>query len=276
MPESKPPSFPSLVQRFFTEYLTAQRAVSLRTVACYRDGLTLFLSFAQRHLGKPATALALVDLTPELILAFLDDLETKRHNCVRSRNLRLTALRAFLNYAGRRDVSSLHVVEKALSVPMKRFDRPMLGYLTRKEMVAVLGRPDASWTSRRDHLLFTMLYNTGARVSEIIGVRVADVVLDRVSIVHLMGKGRKERSVPLWPSTAREIQSLAARESRFARSGAITPESRRARDDALQCRKAPLARRAPRHRSVSRAQEEAGFTAHHPPHHGDAPTPGPA
>jgi site-specific recombinase XerD len=62
MPESKPPSFPSLVQRFFTEYLTAQRAVSLRTVACYRDGLTLFLSFAQRHLGKPATALALVEL----------------------------------------------------------------------------------------------------------------------------------------------------------------------------------------------------------------------
>lgn len=207
MPESKPPSFPSLVQRFFTEYLTTQRAVSLRTVACYRDGLTLFLSFAQRHLGKPATALALVDLTPELILAFLDYLEAKRHNSVRSRNLRLTALRAFLKYAGRRDVSSLHVVEKALSVPMKRFDRPMLGYLTRKEMVAVLGRPDARWTSRRDHLLFTMLYNTGARVSEIIGVRVADVVLDRVSIVHLMGKGRKARSVPLWPSTAREIRA---------------------------------------------------------------------
>lgn len=206
MPESKPPSFPSLVQRFFTEYLNAQRAMSPRTVVCYRDGLTLFLSFAQRHLDKPATALALVDLTPELILAFLDHLEVKRHNSVRSRNLRLTALRAFLKYAGRRDVSSLYAVEKALSVPMKRFDRPMLGYLTRKEMAAVLGRPDASWTSRRDHLLFTMLYNTGARVSEIIGVRVADVILDRVSFVHLMGKGRKERPVPLWPSTAREIR----------------------------------------------------------------------
>jgi site-specific recombinase XerD len=126
---------------------------------------------------------------------------------VRSRNLRLTALRAFLKFAGRRDVASLHVVERALAVPMKRFERPMLGFLTREEMLAVLGQPGDTWTSRRDHLLLAMLYNTGARVSEIIGVRVTDVILDGGASVHLHGKGRKQRSIPLWHTTVVEVRA---------------------------------------------------------------------
>lgn len=203
----KPPSFAALVQQFFTEYLVAQRAVSPRTVACYRDALMLFLDFASGKLGKAPTAMRLADIRPELILAFLDHLECGRKNAVRSRNLRLTALRAFLKFAGRRDVTSLHDVERALAVPMKRFERPMLGFLSRDEMEAVLGQPGASWSSQRDHLLLTMLYNTGARVSEIIGVRVVDVVLDGGACVHLHGKGRKLRSIPLWDATVVEIRA---------------------------------------------------------------------
>ena len=133
----KSPSFPALVQLFFTEYLVAQRAMSPRTIACYRDGLMLFLGFASRRLGRPPTALRLADIDPDLILAFLNHLEQQRHNSVRSRNLRLTALRAFLKFAARRDVLSLQIVERALSVPMKRFERPMLDFLTREEMLAV-------------------------------------------------------------------------------------------------------------------------------------------
>jgi len=203
----KPPSFAALVQQFFTEYLVAQRAVSPRTVACYRDALMLFLDFASGKLRKAPTAMGLADIQPELILAFLDHLEHGRKNAVRSRNLRLTALRAFLKFAGRRDVTSLHDVERALAVPMKRFERPMLGFLSRDEMVAVLGQPGASWSSQRDHLLLAMLYNTGARVSEIIGVRVVDVVLDGGACVHLHGKGRKLRSIPLWDATVVEIRA---------------------------------------------------------------------
>lgn len=202
----KSPSFSALLQSFFTEYLVTQRAVSPRTVACYRDGLMLFLGFAERLLGKPPTAMRLVDIEPALILAFLDHLEKQRHNSIRSRNLRLTALRAFLKFAGRRDVLSLHAVERALSVPMKRFERPMLDFLTREEMFAVLGQPGSRWTSQRDHLLLAMLYNTGARVSEIIGVRVADVVLDGAACVHLHGKGRKQRAVPLLKTTVGEVR----------------------------------------------------------------------
>ena len=203
----KPPSFASLIQQFFTEYLVVQRAVSPRTVACYRDALMLFLDFTSQQLKKAPTSLKLNDIQPNIILAFLDHLERDRHNAVRSRNLRLTALRAFLKFAGRRDVASLHVVERALAVPMKRFERPMLGFLAREEVLAVLGQPGDTWTSRRDHLLLAMLYNTGARVSEIIGVRVVDVILDGGACVHLHGKGRKQRSIPLWHTTVVEIRS---------------------------------------------------------------------
>lgn len=202
-----PPSFPALVQQFFTEYLVSQRAVSPRTVACYRDALSLFLGFASHKLGKAPTAMQLADIRPELILAFLDHLEQSRKNTVRSRNLRLTALRAFLKFAARRDVTALHDIERALAVPMKRFERPMLGFLTRQEMLAVLGQPGQTWSSQRDHLLLAMLYNTGARVSEMIGVRVVDVVLDGGACVHLHGKGRKLRSIPLWKSTVLEIRA---------------------------------------------------------------------
>jgi site-specific recombinase XerD len=199
------PSFPALVQQFFTDYLLAQRAMSPNTVASYRDAMLLFLDFAHKRLGKTPTQLRLADIEPDLILAFLDDLERQRNNSVRSRNLRLTALRAFLKFAGRRDVASLLAIERALGVPMKRFERPMLGFLSREEMLAVIGQPGS--TSQRDHLLLTMLYNTGARVSEIIAVRVADVVLDASACVHLHGKGRKQRAVPLWKSTAQEVRA---------------------------------------------------------------------
>lgn len=228
----KPPSFASMVQQFFTEYLVAQRAASPRTVACYRDALMLFLDFASRKLYKAPTSLRLVDIQPDLILAFLDHLEHRRNNAVRSRNLRLTALRAFLKFAGRRDVTSLHVVERALAVPMKRFERRMLGFLTREEMLAVLGQPGSSWSSQRDHLLLAMLYNTGARVSEIIGVRVIDVVLEGAACVHLQGKGRKQRSVPLWKSTILEIRAWLRLNPTLRGEAAMLPN----RDGHAMCR----------------------------------------
>jgi len=165
------------------------------------------LNFASGELKATPTELRLIDMEPELILAFLNHLEKERHNTVRSRNLRLTALRTFVKFAARRDITSLHVMEKVLAIPTKRFERPILGFLTREEMKAVLSIPTSNWTSKRDHLLFVMLYNTGARVSEMINAKVIDVVLGDGACVHLHGKGRKSRSVPLWKSTAAEIRN---------------------------------------------------------------------
>ena len=146
-----PPSFPALVQAFFVEHLTQQRALSPQTVAAYRDAFMLFLGFAEARLGRSPALIKLADITPDMITSFLDHLERERHNSVRSRNARLAALRSFLKFAAHHDVSSLQVIEHALGVPAKRFERPMLGYLSREEMLAVIGTPDGSWFSHPIH-----------------------------------------------------------------------------------------------------------------------------
>jgi site-specific recombinase XerD len=108
-------------------------------------------------------------------------------------------------------------------VPIKRFERPMFGYLSREEMLSVIGNPGRTWVSQRDHLLLGLLYNTGARVSEIIGVHVADVVLDTAACVHLHGKGRKLRSVPLWRSTVKEIRAWLKLNPQLEPTSALLP-----------------------------------------------------
>ena len=219
-----PPSFPALVQAYFGEYLTQQRALSPQTIAAYRDGFVLFLAFAEERLGKAPAAMSLADITPEMIMAFLDHLERQRHNSVRSRNARLAALRSFLKFAGHRDVASLQVIERALGVPVKRFERPMFGYLTREEMLAIIREPGNSWLSQRDHALFLLMYNTGARVSEVIGIKVGDVVLDAsAACVHLHGKGRKQRSVPLWRSTVKALRAWLHVNPQFEATSPLLP-----------------------------------------------------
>ena len=222
-PAVAPPSFPALVQTFFAEHLTQQRALSPRTVATYRDMFVLFLDFAANQGAKSPAEIKLTDITPDLILAFLDHLEQVRHNTVRSRNARLAALRSFLKFAAHRDVTSLHVIERALGVPMKRFERPMLGFMSREEMLAVIGTPGSNWVSQRDHLLLGLLYNTGARVSEIIGIRVSDVILDSAACVHLHGKGRKQRTVPLWHSIAKETKAWLKLNPLLGATSALLP-----------------------------------------------------
>ena len=218
------PSFALLVQRFFTEHLTHHRAVSPRTVAAYSDTFRLLLQFAERRTGKSPTNLKLVDLDAKLVLAFLDHLERDRKNGARSRNARLAALRSFLKYAAHHDLSALGIIEQALAVPMKRFDRPMLGFLTRQETQAILDAPDtATWAGQRDHALFTMLYNTGARVSEIIDLRIENLILDNSPAIHLMGKGRKQRTVPLWRSTVTVMRAWKRRMGETANTAPLFP-----------------------------------------------------
>lgn len=221
---TEPPiSFPALVQAFFTDYLVEQRALSPQTVAGYRDAFTLFLTFVHQYLGTWPAALHLSDITPALILAFLDHLERERHNSIRSRNIRLAALRAFLKFASHHDLSALQTIEQDLAIPMKRFEQPLPEFLSREEMLAIIGNPGTTWISRRDHLLLGLLYNTGARVSEITHVKVGDVVLDGAACVHLHGKGRKQRAVPLWKSTVKEIRAWLRLNPPMGNDSALLP-----------------------------------------------------
>jgi integrase/recombinase XerD len=209
-------TFPDLLQRFFTEYLTAQRNLSPHTIAAYRDSFRLLLRFLSNHLRVTIDRLTLDDFSPDNILAFLDDLESSRQNAARTRNYRLAAVRAFARYViSLAEPGVFTQGSRLLAIPVKRSHRPLLGYLTREEMEALLGSFDLStWIGRRDHLLFSLLYNTGARISEALQLRTEDVQ-DRV--VHLQGKGRKQRTVPIWPRTAAQVR-------RWCRENRAVPE----------------------------------------------------
>ncbi len=200
-------AFPQLVQDYFVRRLVAQRGASARTVESYRDAFELLLGFAEQRTGKPPSALKLADLDAPLVLDFLDHLETRRGNTARTRNARLAAIHSFMRYAAVRDPASLPVTARVLAIPAKRFDRPVLGYLTREQVTAILAAPDQrTWSGRRDAVLLATGYNTGARVSELAALRVRDVLLDRQTAVHLHGKGRKQRVLPLWKTTAAQLR----------------------------------------------------------------------
>jgi integrase/recombinase XerD len=221
---SASPSFASLLQRFFVEHLIEHRNVSPRTIAAYRDTFRLLLSFAELHTNTPITQFSLIDLNAKFLLAFLKHIEVERKNRTRSRNARLAAVRSFLRYAAHHDLSALRVIEQALAVPMKRFDRPLIGFLSRDEIHAVLRGPASdNWIGQRDRVLFATLYNTGARVSELANLRFRDVILEGTPLVHIEGKGRKQRSVPLWRTTADLLRSWKRRLPRTSDNDYLFP-----------------------------------------------------
>lgn len=200
-------SFSCLLQQFFIQRLIQQRQASPHTVLAYRDTFRLLLTFAHRQLGKHPSELALEDLNATLVLDFLHHLEAERHNSVRSRNARFAAIRSFMEYVAFQEPSALATVQSVLAIPMKRFEQPLIGFLSREHMTAILDAPDRnSAIGQRDRVMLAMLYNTGARVSELIGMRVDDLELGPSASVRIRGKGRKERLTPLWPDTAGQLK----------------------------------------------------------------------
>ena len=199
--------FGQLVRDFFLRRLVDQRGASARTIESYRDAFELLFNYIEKHTGTSPSALQMADLDAPLVLDLLDYLETDRHNNTRTRNTRLAAIHSFMRYAAVRDPASLPITSRVLAIGAKRFDRPVLGYLSREQIAAILAAPDRStWSGQRDAVMFATTYNTGARVSEITALRAGDVLLDRQSAVHLHGKGRKQRVIPLWKNTARELR----------------------------------------------------------------------
>ena len=198
------PGFATLVREFFCQRLIAQQNASARTVASYRDMFRLLLHFFAESPGPASDGPhAWRTWTPRRSWRSWTIWSSGAAIPSATRNVRLAALRSFLKYAAARDPTCLPAVQRVLAIPMKRFQRPLLGYLSREEMAAILAAPDEStWSGQRDRVLFALMYNTGARVSEAIGLRRADVTLSPSRTVRIDGKGRKQRVIPLWGSTA--------------------------------------------------------------------------
>jgi site-specific recombinase XerD len=204
-----------LVTSFFVRHLAAERAASPHTIASYRDTFRLLLQYLASKTGRPVVRLAIDDLAPEAILGFLDHLERNRGNAVRTRNSRFAAIRSFFAYASTQDPSLTSQAQRVLAIPFKKAPGKFLGYLTAEELRLILAEPNrATARGRRDYLLLGLLYDTGARVQELIDLRPKDFRLDRLPLVHITGKGRKVRVVPLMPATAKLIQRFLAESGR--------------------------------------------------------------
>jgi integrase/recombinase XerD len=200
--------FPSLLQSFFTDRLFRQRQASPHTIAGYRDSFRLLLQFAKERLGKAPSNLALEDLNVSFIGNFLDDLETRRKNSARTRNIRLAAIHSFFQYVAFEEPAHALLCQRILAMPTKRHERRPIAFLNREEIDALLAATDFSiWIGRRDRTMLLLTAQTGLRVSELIGLSCQDIVLGTGTHVHCQGKGRKHRCTPLHPETAKMLES---------------------------------------------------------------------
>jgi site-specific recombinase XerD len=203
MKPSQPSTLAQGLHRFFRDYLVTQRAMSPHTLQSYRDSLKLLLQFAAGKKGDPS-ALTIEQITSDRIAAFLNHLEDRRKNQTCTRNIRLSAIHSFFRYFGSQYPEHLGQVQRVLGIPFKRTDKRQVHYFEFAEIQAVMCAIDRSARDgRRDFCLLNLMFNTGARVSEIVGIRASDLRLTSPATVLLRGKGRRERLCPLWPETAR-------------------------------------------------------------------------
>jgi integrase/recombinase XerD len=191
------------VQAFFTQRLVRERNASPHTIAAYRDTVRLLLQFAAKRSGRQPSMLDIGDLDASAVAAFLDHLETERHNSARTRNARLAAIHSLYRYAALRHPEHAQDIQRVLSIPPKRTDRALVTFLEPEEIDALLAAPDrCTWTGRRDHALLLTAIQTGLRASELTALNVTDVQLGGAAHVTCVGKGRKQRITPLTSTTA--------------------------------------------------------------------------
>ena len=209
MTDPRPNALGQALRGFLADELPRVRSLSRHTIRSFRDALKLLLIFLKGHLQRPAATLDFPDLSREHVLGFLQHLENDRGNCAATRNVRLAALHSFARYAA--PLFPLHcgVCQVILAIPFKRADQRTVEYLEHNEMQALLAAPERSTPAgRRDHALLLTMYNTGARVQEILDLRPCDLQLERPRQALLHGKGGKQRHCPLWQGTAALLREL--------------------------------------------------------------------
>jgi site-specific recombinase XerD len=188
---------------FFDKYVAQMRGMSRHTALSYRDSLKLLLIFVARQKHMVVADLSIQSLGVDEITAFLGHLESERRNGIGTRNVRLSAIHSFFRHVATVYPEHLHQSQRILSIPFKRSPTRTIDYLEFEEIKAVLDAVDRSAPDgRRDYALLALMFNTGARVQEIVNLKGTDLELSKPSSVRLYGKGRKERICPIWPETS--------------------------------------------------------------------------
>lgn len=196
---------------FLREHLPRERGASPHTVATYAHAFALLVRFAAQRLKRRPSDLTIEDIDPELVLAFLDHIEGERGNVPRSRNARFAAIRAFFRYLEYRAPVHLDQALRIRALPMKRTDTALIDHLTREEVQGLLAAPDVrTLGGARDRAMLHLTYAAGLRVSELLGLRLSDFPDRSLATVRVMGKGRRERVLPLWRETQAVLRAWIA------------------------------------------------------------------
>jgi site-specific recombinase XerD len=209
-----------LITNFLRDYMPHQRGYSPQTCETYAISFKLLLEYAATRTATRPSRLSVEQLDAPLIIDFLAHIERERGNGAATRNLRLAAIRAFMRYVEHHVPSALEQVGRIDAIPVKRHDQKLIRHLTMEEMRAILNAPDL--TTRlgvRDRAMMHLCFAGGLRVSELVGVLQENITLGRTPSVMVRGKGRKERCLPLWKETTRDLRAWLS-----VRGATRTPE----------------------------------------------------
>lgn len=197
-----------LITSFLREHMPHQRGYSPRSCETYAVSFKLLFEFAAKQLATRPSLLTIEDLDATLILAFLRHIENERGNAITTRNVRLAAIKTFMRYVEYRVPSALEQIVRIHAIPAKRHDQKLIQHLTIDEVRAILNAPDlATRSGVRDRAMMHLCFAAGLRVSELVGVLTENLSLQNGNSVMVRGKGRKERCLPLWKETARDLRS---------------------------------------------------------------------
>ncbi len=199
------------ITAFLRERLPLQRGASPHTCESYAYSFQLLFAFASARFKVTPSQLALEQIDASLVMDFLADIESRRGNCARTRNTRLAAIKSFMRFVEHRVPSVLEQSLRVLAIPTKKTDTPLIRYLSIAEMQAILNAPDLhTHAGIRDRAMLHLGFAAGLRVSELVGLPLSAVALQPVPAIRVMGKGRKERSLPLWKQTANDLRAWLA------------------------------------------------------------------
>ena len=199
------------VSAFLHERLPVERRASEYTCDTYALALRLLFEFAANKLKVTPSELSLEQIDPPLVLAFLEHLEEQRHNCPTTRNVRLAAIRSFMRFIEYREPSALEQVKRVLAIPFKKTDTRLVTHLTMEEMQAILNTPDPDTRDGiRDRAMLYVAFSAGLRVSELVGLRMDNLSFEPRLCIRVLGKGRRERALPLWKEAATALRAWLA------------------------------------------------------------------
>ena len=253
------------ITAFLRERLPVERRASEHTCDAYAHAFRLLFEYAAGQLRTKPSQLQLEQIDAALVLRFLAHIETERGNRPITRNARLAAIKSFMHYVEYKVPSALEQARQILAIPSKKTETRLVSHLTLEEVKAILDSPDPrTRLGTRDRAMLQVCFNAGLRASELVGLRVDAVSLVPRPSIRVLGKGRRERQLPLWKETGAALRAWLAIRGRKG-TGSVS-ERRRRSDDPRRIRMCAQAARRRREVAVSFTEGQARLSAYSAPH----------